>query len=192
MRKLPILPVLLILTWMPPAWSAPQGDQKQKDSPDPNESSSQDHQAQQGDSDQQTPDQAQPDQTMIVITNVDVDDRAKLFALSTGQPLTQEVLDRLRPQIRGQLVDERLRMQEVQRRHIVIQDEKQIASAIASIESRNGMPAGGLDLDALAPRRLAHPALVSARCSRLRFCPLSLASCRGIGAGCRCFPWKAS
>jgi tetratricopeptide (TPR) repeat protein len=62
MRKLPILPVLLILTWMPPAWSAPQADQKQKDSPDPNESSSQDHKAQQGDSDQQTPDQAQPDQ----------------------------------------------------------------------------------------------------------------------------------
>jgi peptidyl-prolyl cis-trans isomerase SurA len=78
-----------------------------------------------------------------VISNVDVDDRAKLFALSTAQPLTPDVLDRLRPQIRRQMVDERLRMQEVQRRHIVIPD-KQIAEAIHSIEGRNGMPAGAL------------------------------------------------
>jgi peptidyl-prolyl cis-trans isomerase SurA len=78
-----------------------------------------------------------------VISNVDVDDRAKLFALSTGQPLTPDVLDRLRPQIRRQMVDERLRMQEVQRRHIVIPD-KQIAEAIHSIEGRNGMQPGAL------------------------------------------------
>jgi peptidyl-prolyl cis-trans isomerase SurA len=78
-----------------------------------------------------------------VISNVDVDDRARLFALSTGQKLTQDVLDRLRPQIRRQLVDERLRMQEIQRRHIVIQD-KQIAEAIRSIEGRNNLPAGAL------------------------------------------------
>jgi peptidyl-prolyl cis-trans isomerase SurA len=77
------------------------------------------------------------------ITNVDVDDRARLFALSTGQPLTPDVLDRLRPQIRSQLVDEHLRMQEIQRRHIVIQD-KQIAEAIRSIEVRNNMPPGAL------------------------------------------------
>jgi peptidyl-prolyl cis-trans isomerase SurA len=78
-----------------------------------------------------------------VISNVDVDDRARLFALSTGQPLTPEVLDRLRPQIRRQLVDELLELQEIQRRHIVIQDQ-QIAEAIRSIESRNNMPAGTL------------------------------------------------
>lgn len=64
-----------------------------------------------------------------VISNVDVNDRARLFALSTGQKLAPDVLDRLRPQIRRQLVNERLRMQEIQRRHIVIQD-KQIAEAI--------------------------------------------------------------
>jgi peptidyl-prolyl cis-trans isomerase SurA len=78
-----------------------------------------------------------------VISNVDVDDRARLFALSTGQPLTPDVLDRLRPQIRRQLVDERLRMQEIQRHHVIIQD-KQIADAIRSIESRNGMQPGVL------------------------------------------------
>jgi peptidyl-prolyl cis-trans isomerase SurA len=78
-----------------------------------------------------------------VISNVDVEDRAKLFALSTGQPLSPEVLGRLRPQIERQLVDEKLRMQEAQRRHVIIPD-KQIAAAIASIESRNGMQPGSL------------------------------------------------
>ena len=78
-----------------------------------------------------------------VISNVDIEDRARLFALSTNQQLTPEVLDRLRPQIRSQLVDERLRMQEIQRRHVVIQD-KQIAEAIRSIEARNNLPAGAL------------------------------------------------
>ena len=78
-----------------------------------------------------------------VISNVDVDDRVRLFALSTGQPLNPDVLDRLRPQIRRQLVDEMLQLQEIQRRHIVIQD-KQIAEAIRSIEGRNGMQPGML------------------------------------------------
>ena len=78
-----------------------------------------------------------------VISNADVENRARLFALSTGLPVTQDVLDRLRQQITRQLVDERLRMQEVQRRHIVIQD-KTIAQSITEIETRNGLPAGAL------------------------------------------------
>ncbi len=51
-----------------------------------------------------------------VISNADVDNRARLFALSTGLPMTPDVLDRLKQQIMRQLIDERLRMQEVQRR----------------------------------------------------------------------------
>jgi peptidyl-prolyl cis-trans isomerase SurA len=78
-----------------------------------------------------------------VISNIDVDNRARLFALSTGMPLTPDVIDRLKQQILRQLVDERLRMQEAQRRKIVIPD-KAIAAAIHDIESRNGLPAGGL------------------------------------------------
>ena len=78
-----------------------------------------------------------------VISNMDVDERARLFAVSTGQPAAPDVLDRLRSQIRRQMIDERLRMQEVQRRHIVIAD-KQIAEAIRSIEGRNNMPPGAL------------------------------------------------
>src|SRR6476646_2006754 len=45
-----------------------------------------------------------------VISEADINNRAKLFAISTGLPLSQEVIDRLRSQIRRQLVDERLRI----------------------------------------------------------------------------------
>ncbi len=78
-----------------------------------------------------------------VVTNEDVDNRARLFAVSSGLPPNQDVLDRLKPQITRQLVDERLRMQDVERQHIVIQD-KQIAAAIREIEQRNGMQPGAL------------------------------------------------
>jgi peptidyl-prolyl cis-trans isomerase SurA len=77
------------------------------------------------------------------ITSEDVDNRARLFAVSSGLPQQPEVLERLRPQILRQLVDERLRMQEVERQHIVVEG-KQIAAAIQEIESHNGMPAGAL------------------------------------------------
>jgi peptidyl-prolyl cis-trans isomerase SurA len=78
-----------------------------------------------------------------VITSSDVDNRARLFALSTGLPMTQDVLDRLKPQITRLLVDEKLRMQEIQRRKIVVPDQS-IADAIKEIESRNGMGTGSV------------------------------------------------
>jgi peptidyl-prolyl cis-trans isomerase SurA len=78
-----------------------------------------------------------------VITSGDVENRARLFALSTGLPTTPEVIDRLRTQIANQLVDEKLRLQEAQRRKVVIAD-KQIASAIHDIEQRNNMPEGAM------------------------------------------------
>ena len=77
------------------------------------------------------------------ITTGDVSARGRLFALSTGLPVTLEVLDRLRPQVTKQLVDERLRLQEVQRRKIVVGD-REIAEAIGEIEARNGMAKGAL------------------------------------------------
>jgi peptidyl-prolyl cis-trans isomerase SurA len=77
------------------------------------------------------------------ITNVDVDNRTRLFALASGLPVSPELLDRLKPQIVRQLVDEQLRMQEIQRRKIVVGD-KDIAAAITEIEQRNGMKPGGL------------------------------------------------
>ena len=78
-----------------------------------------------------------------VISTADVNNRARLFALSTGMPMSTEVVGRLKPQILRQLVDERLRMQEAQRRKIVVTDQ-QIAAAIRDIEQRNGMQPGAL------------------------------------------------
>lgn len=78
-----------------------------------------------------------------VISEADIANRARLFAISTGLPMSPEVIERLRPQIRKQLIDERLRVQESQKRKIVIQDA-QIAAAIKEIETRNGMQPGAL------------------------------------------------
>ena len=64
-----------------------------------------------------------------VVSSGDVENRGRLFALSTGLPVTKEVLDRLRPQVVKQLVDERLRLQEVQRRKVVVSDAE-IAEAM--------------------------------------------------------------
>ncbi|MDR3661180.1 MAG: hypothetical protein P4L86_12455, partial [Mycobacterium sp.] len=43
------------------------------------------------------------------ITKADVDNRRRLFALSTGMSAAPDVLDRLTPQVTRQLIDERLR-----------------------------------------------------------------------------------
>ena len=76
-----------------------------------------------------------------VITNGDVDSRARLFAMSTGLSVSADVLERLVPQVRRQLIDERLRLQELQRRGVVVGD-RDIATAIGEIETSNGMPRG--------------------------------------------------
>jgi peptidyl-prolyl cis-trans isomerase SurA len=78
-----------------------------------------------------------------VITNDDVDARARFFALATGQQLSPDVLQHLRPQILQQLINERLEIQEVERRGIVITD-RQVAGGIAEIERNNNMAAGQL------------------------------------------------
>lgn len=78
-----------------------------------------------------------------VITHGDIDNRARLFAMSTGLGMSQEVLERLAAQVRRQLIDERLRLQELQRRGIAVGD-REIAQAIAQIEAANGMPAGAM------------------------------------------------
>ena len=77
------------------------------------------------------------------VTTGDVVNRGRLFALSTGLPVTPEVLERLRPQVARQLIDERLRLQEVQRRKISVSD-REIAASIGDIETRNNMPKGAL------------------------------------------------
>ena len=78
-----------------------------------------------------------------VVTSGDVENRARLFATSTGLPTGGDVLERLKSQISNQLIDERLRLQESQRRKVVVPD-KQIAGSIKDIEQRNNLPEGGL------------------------------------------------
>ncbi len=78
-----------------------------------------------------------------LITDADVADRARLFALSTGMPPTPDILVRLKPQITQQLIDETLELQEINKRNIVV-PEQDIVNAIAHIEQSNNMPAGAL------------------------------------------------
>lgn len=78
-----------------------------------------------------------------VLTQRDVDNRGRLFALSTGLSISPELMARLRPQIVHQLIEERYKTQEILKRHINIEPE-QIAQSIAGIEQRNGMPKNAL------------------------------------------------
>ncbi|MFN3449058.1 MAG: peptidylprolyl isomerase [Roseococcus sp.] len=78
-----------------------------------------------------------------VITQAEVNSRARLFALNTGVAASAEALQRLQPQVLRLLVDERLRIQEVQRRRIPVSDQD-VAEALAEIEARNGLPRGAL------------------------------------------------
>ncbi|QCE34238.1 peptidylprolyl isomerase [Acetobacteraceae bacterium] len=78
-----------------------------------------------------------------LLTRADVEDRARLFVVSTGLPIAPSVMKRMRSQILQQLIQEKLKTQEVLRRHIDIPPE-QIAASIANIEERNDMPHNAL------------------------------------------------
>ncbi|MDW8445413.1 MAG: peptidylprolyl isomerase [Acetobacteraceae bacterium] len=78
-----------------------------------------------------------------IITTFDVESRRRLFAAAAGLPLTSDVLERITPQVRRLLVDERLRLQEAQRRRIPVTDAE-VATAIARLERQNRLPEGGL------------------------------------------------
>ena len=78
-----------------------------------------------------------------VVTQAEVVSRARLFALNAGVPVSPEALTRLQPQVLRLLVDEKLRLQEVQRRRIPVSDAD-IAEAVSDIERRNQLPPGAL------------------------------------------------
>lgn len=71
-----------------------------------------------------------------VVTQGDVDARARLFALSTGIPLSDDQLQRLDAQISQQLIDERLRLQEAEQRQIAVPDSD-IAAQIDDMNKRD-------------------------------------------------------
>jgi peptidyl-prolyl cis-trans isomerase SurA len=78
-----------------------------------------------------------------VISRSDVQSRRRLFALTSGLRGAEGATDGMDAQILRLLVDERLRLQEVNRRRIAVSDEE-IAEALREIEARNGMPSGRL------------------------------------------------
>ncbi|MBE9603282.1 peptidylprolyl isomerase [Acetobacteraceae bacterium H6797] len=78
-----------------------------------------------------------------VVTQGEVEARARLFALNAGLQSDPAMVQRLQPQILRLLIDERLRLQETQRRRIAVTDQE-VAEAVKEIETRNGMPSGGL------------------------------------------------
>ena len=78
-----------------------------------------------------------------VVREAEIQSRARLFALNIGLQPAPDLLTRIRPQILRQLIEERLRLQDIQRRRIPVGDDE-VAEAIGDIEKRNGLPPGGL------------------------------------------------
>jgi peptidyl-prolyl cis-trans isomerase SurA len=78
-----------------------------------------------------------------VISTFDLESRRRLFAVTAGLPPTPAVLDRVTPQVKRLLIDEKLRQQEALRLRVGATDQE-VAEAIARLEAQNGMPQGGL------------------------------------------------
>jgi peptidyl-prolyl cis-trans isomerase SurA len=77
------------------------------------------------------------------ITQTEVTSRSRLFALNAGMGASAETLARLQPQVLRLAVDERLRIQEIQRRRIGVSDQD-IAEALGDIERRNNLRPGAM------------------------------------------------
>ncbi len=76
-----------------------------------------------------------------VVTRSEIESRRRLLALSAG--VAGDTGAQGGDQILRLLIDERLRIQELSRRRILVTDQD-IASSVANIESRNGLPQGGV------------------------------------------------
>lgn len=79
----------------------------------------------------------------VVITNADVTARTRLFALSAGLPTNSETLNRLRPQITRELIDQALQLQAIERNKVVVPESK-IVAALKRVNEANHLMAGGL------------------------------------------------
>lgn len=79
-----------------------------------------------------------------VISAYDLQSRMDLVLFSTRLSDTPEVRQRLGPQVLRSLIDERLQMQEAQRRNISV-SQRDIRQAMESIEKQNNIPSGRLE-----------------------------------------------
>lgn len=94
-----------------------------------------------------------------VISVMDLRNRADLVVFSSGLPATQEVYDRLMPQVLQALIDERLQLQEANARSISVAD-REIEAVLRNMEQSNNLPPGGLD-GFLAERGIVKETLIS-------------------------------
>jgi peptidyl-prolyl cis-trans isomerase SurA len=76
-----------------------------------------------------------------IVTRSEIESRRRLLALSAG--MAGDAGAQGGDQILRLLIDERLRIQELSRRRILVTDQD-IANSVANIESRNGLPPGGV------------------------------------------------
>ena len=76
-----------------------------------------------------------------IVTRSEIESRRRLLALSAG--VAGDTGAQGGDQILRLLIDERMRIQELSRRRIPVTDQD-IASSVANIESRNGLPPGGV------------------------------------------------
>ena len=84
-----------------------------------------------------------------IISDYDLRARTDLIILSSQLPNTQEVRERLAPQVLRTLIDDRLRLQETRRQKVAITEEE-IQGAVRQIEDRNQMKRG--EMNALLDR----------------------------------------
>lgn len=77
-----------------------------------------------------------------VITGHDVAVRLRLATVASGMAPTAENMERLRPQVLRNLIDERLQLQEAARANITV-TEREIADNLARLERQNNMGPGG-------------------------------------------------
>lgn len=77
-----------------------------------------------------------------VITGHDVAARLRLATVASGMAPTAENMERLRPQVLRNLIDERLQLQEAARANITV-TEREIADNLARLERQNNMGPGG-------------------------------------------------
>ncbi|PCJ61567.1 MAG: hypothetical protein COA65_01020 [Rhodospirillaceae bacterium] len=77
------------------------------------------------------------------ISEFDLNSRMRLIAYTANLRDSTEALRRMLPDILRALIDEQLKLQEAERLEITVADEE-LESAKRRIESRNGMPEGGL------------------------------------------------
>jgi peptidyl-prolyl cis-trans isomerase SurA len=74
----------------------------------------------------------------------DLDARVKLMLLSSQLPDSDQVRQRVTPQVLRTLIDEKLELQEAKKYNVIASDDD-VNKSIARIEQQNNMPKGGLD-----------------------------------------------